>query len=121
MNPFQTAGPAQHFQYEQRQSNANDNPVPASIHSSQEAGLAYRLPELQFPMVPEEQARPSSRNEPKMPRKDYFSFDGQEGLQEEGPLGTSLQNCIRDRPDPYRELRDNLAQKNQDLRGVIAP
>lgn len=90
MNPFQTAGLAHDLQYQQRPSDAIEDPVPLSIHSTKEAGVAYRLPELQLPTVPEEHTRPSSRNEPGMPRKDYFSFDGQEGQEEEGLVGTSL-------------------------------
>ena len=121
MNPFQTAGAATGLQPDVQLQNTQEHPVPLRIHSSDGPGVSLRFPDTQPPPEQDLYSRPSSRNERLARREDYFSFDGEGERRDRVPEASSLQNCIMDRPDPYKELRDNLAQKNQDLRSVMAP
>lgn len=120
MNPFQTAGGAQGHLLEHQPLNTSDSPVPLHIHSSEGGGTDYFAPVAQGPAPRDLYARPSSRNERASQQSNFFSFDGQGPQPEIAAEGSSLQSCIADRPDPYRQLREQLAQKNQDLKGVMA-
>lgn len=62
--------------------------------------------------------RKSSRNEPLNNEKDFFSFNVDD--DQFASQGRILQSIVQDRPDPYKQLRENLSSKNRDLNYELA-